>query len=48
MLARLLRLAGLAAAALAGVWWGRVVAHSKVPPPEGRWREVDPRDLGRP
>lgn len=28
-----------------GVWIGRLLAHSKVPPPEGRWREIDPGDL---
>ena len=30
--------------ALAG-WWARLMAHSKVPPPEGRWREISEDDL---
>jgi hypothetical protein len=29
---------------LAG-WWARLAAHSKVPPPEGRWREITEDDL---
>jgi hypothetical protein len=28
-----------------GVWVGRLMAHSKVPPPEGRWREIAPEEL---
>lgn len=28
-----------------GVWIGRLMAHSKVPPPEGRWREIAPEEL---
>ena len=28
-----------------GVWVGRLMAHSKVPQPEGRWREITPEEL---
>jgi hypothetical protein len=28
-----------------GVWIGRLMAHSKIPPPEGRWREIGPEEL---
>ena len=28
-----------------GIWIGRLMAHSKVPPPEGRWREIAPEEL---
>ena len=28
-----------------GVWIGRLMAHSKVPQPEGRWREIGPEEL---
>ncbi len=28
-----------------GVWVGRLIAHSKMPQPEGRWREVAPEEL---
>lgn len=35
----MLALAGL------GAWIGRLLAHSKVPLPEGRWREVSPDEL---
>jgi len=31
---------GLAVAAVAG-WWLRMLAHSKKPPAEGHWRELD-------
>lgn len=33
--------------ALAGfaVWLGRLIAHSKVPSPEGLWRELTPEEL---
>jgi hypothetical protein len=34
-----LGIAGLA------VWWARLMAHAKLPPPEGRWREVSEREL---
>lgn len=37
------RVLALLAGAGIAVWWGRLMAHSKKPPPEGRWREV-PRD----
>ena len=40
---RFVSLLGLAAI---GAWIGRLVAHSKVPPPEGRWREVSLGELG--
>ena len=29
-----------------GAWIGRLLAHAKVPQPEGRWREIDVTDLG--
>ncbi|MDQ3985016.1 MAG: hypothetical protein M3280_00735 [Actinomycetota bacterium] len=29
------------------LWLGRLLAHAKVPPPEGRWRELD-QDLLNP
>ncbi len=29
-----------------GAWIGRLVAHAKVPLPEGRWREIDVTELG--
>jgi hypothetical protein len=45
MLARGLRTAGLLVLGAFGVWWGRLVAHSKIPPPEGRWREITAEDL---
>ena len=38
---RMSRLAGLAALLILAALWGRVLAHSKLPPPEGRWREID-------
>jgi hypothetical protein len=28
-----------------GAWIGRLAAHSKVPTPEGRWREIPEDDL---
>ena len=43
---RLLRLVVLMVLAALGAWIGRLVAHSKVPQPEGRWREIDPEELG--
>ncbi|MGH2693601.1 MAG: hypothetical protein ACRDJJ_02180 [Actinomycetota bacterium] len=41
MSARASRLVGIAAVLALAVWWGRALAHSKLPPPEGRWREID-------
>ena len=45
---RMVRRSGRVVAALVGGallgWWARLVAHSKTPPPEGRWREYAPRD----
>jgi len=41
----LMRAAGLVIGAGVGVWLGRLIAHSKVPPPEGRWREIPPEEL---
>jgi hypothetical protein len=38
--AKVLRILVLAALAAAGVWWGRLIAHSKDPAPEGHWREI--------
>jgi hypothetical protein len=26
-------------------WWARLKAHGKVPPPEGRWKEITEDDL---
>lgn len=43
---KLLRLLLLLALAGLGAWLGRLMAHSKVPLPEGRWREVSPQELG--
>lgn len=40
MAAKALRLVALAALAGAGAWVGRLLAHSKTPPPEGRWSEL--------
>jgi ABC-type xylose transport system permease subunit len=45
MARRLLRAAGLVIGAGVGVWLGRLIAHSKVPPPEGKWREIPPDEL---
>jgi hypothetical protein len=42
----MIRFAGLLFATGLGVWLGRLIAHSKVPPPEGRWREIPPEELG--
>ena len=39
------RVLALIAGAGLAVWWGRLLAHAKVPPPEGRWREVPPDSL---
>ena len=38
--AKVLRILVLAALTAAGVWWGRLIAHSKDPAPEGHWREL--------
>lgn len=46
MLAKLLRFLSLLLLGAVGVLWGRMVAHSKVPPPEGHWRELDEQALG--
>lgn len=45
MLATLLRLLIAALLGVIGVWWGRQVAHSKTPPPQGRWREIPESEL---
>lgn len=45
MARRYLRAAGLAIGAGVGIWLGRLIAHSKVPPPEGKWREIPPEEL---
>ena len=44
-MAHRIRWLGVAAGAVLGLWWGRLIAHSKTPPPEGRWREVKPEEL---
>jgi hypothetical protein len=43
---KLVRLILLALLAAVGAWIGRSIAHSKVPQPQGRWREIDPEELG--
>lgn len=45
MLAKWVRFAGLAVLGALGVWWGRQIAHSKKPPPEGRWHELEESEL---
>jgi hypothetical protein len=45
MIPKILRIAALAVAGAVAAWWGRLIAHSKTPPPEGHWREVAPDDL---
>ncbi|HZA20658.1 MAG TPA: hypothetical protein VE889_07390 [Actinomycetota bacterium] len=44
MASKLLRTIGLGAIGALALWWARAAAHSKVPPPEGRWRELDLKD----
>ena len=44
----ILRVGGLVIGAGIGVWLGRLIAHSKVPPPEGKWREIPPAELVSP
>jgi hypothetical protein len=41
MIGRLGRMAAIVVGAALGAWWVRLIAHSKVPPPEGRWRELE-------
>jgi len=45
MVAKLIRLIGAALIGAIGVWWGRQVAHSKSPPPQGLWREISEAEL---
>lgn len=45
MVAKLIRFVSLALLGGIGVWWGRQVAHSKTPPPQGRWREIPESEL---
>ena len=45
MVAKIARFLGLAVAGAIGIWWGRQIAHSKKPPPQGRWREISESDL---
>jgi uncharacterized membrane protein YsdA (DUF1294 family) len=45
MLAKLLRLLAAALLGVVGLWFGRQVAHSKTPPPQGRWREIPESEL---
>jgi hypothetical protein len=47
MVAKLIRLIIAAAIGAVGVWWGRQVAHSKTPPPQGTWREISEAELAR-
>lgn len=41
MLKIVIKSAGALALAAATGWWLRMIAHSKKPPAEGRWRELD-------
>ncbi len=45
MLAKTVRLLSAVLFGAIGVWWGRQVAHSKTPPPQGRWREISEAEL---
>ena len=47
MLVKLIRLLSAALIGVVGVWWGRHVAHSKTPPPQGVWREIPEAELRR-
>ncbi len=42
---RVIRIAGVVVLAAFGAWIARLMAHSKVPHPEGRWREIDLDDF---
>jgi hypothetical protein len=46
MFARGLRVVGFLLLIALALWWGRLLAHSKVPPPAGRWREITDDELG--
>lgn len=41
MIGKLGRIVAILIGAALVAWWGRLITHSKVPPPEGRWRELD-------
>ena len=43
---RVSRLVTALGLSLVGLWWARLRAHSKVPSPQGRWREVTEDELG--
>ncbi|HEY7875643.1 MAG TPA: hypothetical protein VIG64_11045 [Actinomycetota bacterium] len=45
MLKSLTRVVSVVVVGGAVAWWARLKAHGKVPPPEGRWREVTEDDL---
>jgi hypothetical protein len=45
MVRRVVRVVAVVLAGGAAAWWARLMAHAKVPPPEGRWREIDEDDL---
>jgi hypothetical protein len=45
MLKRMTRVALFALLGGLAAWWARLLAHSKVPPAEGRWRELSDDDL---
>jgi hypothetical protein len=45
MFSRFLRLLGWLLLGALVAWWSRLRAHSKVPPPEGRWREISENGL---
>jgi hypothetical protein len=45
MLRRLTRIVAVVLLGGVAAWWARLKAHGKVPPPEGRWREITEDDL---
>lgn len=45
MFSRVLRLLGWLILGALITWWSRLRAHSKLPPPEGRWREISDNGL---
>jgi hypothetical protein len=45
MFSRILRLLGWLVLGALITWWSRLRAHSKLPPPEGRWREIPENGL---
>ena len=41
----MLRLVALVILGFVMLWWARLLTHAKVPPPEGRWREITDEEL---